>query len=249
MRFPKRPAAYILTDMNTGMFYIGSTVNLNARIASHRSKLRRGVHDNFRFQQIFSDWQNIEVTYYLRETIDAARTHEDALIKFHAGDELMLNIGTGAFSVWSGGMPEEYRELNRESSRNYASLPKNRERWSEYNRTRPREELLEVLKRARSMRGPVSDETRQRMSESWHRRGGISPETRKKMTEANSRREIHFTEEARRLQKKACQKPIEIEGMYYQSVTEAAKSLGIGQSTVSYRIKSKGFPNWRYGED
>lgn len=46
--------------------------------------------------------------------------------------------------------------------------------------------------------------------------------------------------------KEANSKKISIEGVEYSSMTEASKALNIGITTISYRLKSKGFSDWNY---
>lgn len=41
-------------------------------------------------------------------------------------------------------------------------------------------------------------------------------------------------------------KPVLIEGTYYQSITEASKDLGLGNTTISYRLNSNNFKEWNY---
>lgn len=45
--------------------------------------------------------------------------------------------------------------------------------------------------------------------------------------------------------KKANSKPIEIDGVRYNSISEASKILGIGATTISYRLSSTGFPTYK----
>lgn len=241
-----RCVAYVLTDVVTGTFYVGSTGNFNARLSSHKSKLNKGIHDNHIFQRSFSGWHNIQIEYIDFPTLDAARQHEQSLLDYHAGDPLLSNIGTGSTSLWGNGMPEEYRQNLIESSRRYARQPQNVERVRKMNFERPREQVLANMAKARAAQGPASEETRRRMSESWHLRGGISPETRRKMNEANARREVHFSPTARARQLEVCRKAIVIEGVFYPSIAAAAKVLGLGESTIRYRLKSENRPDWNY---
>lgn len=44
--------------------------------------------------------------------------------------------------------------------------------------------------------------------------------------------------------KKANSRPIQIDGVKYSSITEASKSLGMGITTISYRLDSKNFTNY-----
>lgn len=45
--------------------------------------------------------------------------------------------------------------------------------------------------------------------------------------------------------KRANSKPIEIDGVFYKSAEEASKELGIGASTIRYRLSSKNFPQYK----
>ena len=44
--------------------------------------------------------------------------------------------------------------------------------------------------------------------------------------------------------KEANSKPIMIDNIEYKSMTEASDRLGIGISTISYRLNSEGFTNY-----
>ena len=246
MPFPSSPAAYILTDVLTGVFYIGSTGNLRSRMYSHRSALERGSHDNSNLQSIYSGWNNIKIEYYPCASLDAARRKEASLLRFSRHDSDLANIGTGAYSLWGDGMPDEYRERIRITSREYASRPENRERIRQMNLNRSRDQVLASMAKARAAQGPISEETRRKMSEAWHRNGGISQETRQKMNLARARREMHFSPTARARQLEACQKSIMIEGIRYPSIASAARALGLGESTIAYRIRSENRPDWNY---
>lgn len=46
--------------------------------------------------------------------------------------------------------------------------------------------------------------------------------------------------------KKANSKKVSVEGQEFNSVTEAAKHFNKKPNTVSYRLKSKSFPDWKY---
>lgn len=45
--------------------------------------------------------------------------------------------------------------------------------------------------------------------------------------------------------KEANSKPISIDNISYQSIADASRSLGIGASTITYRLDSKNFQNYR----
>lgn len=46
--------------------------------------------------------------------------------------------------------------------------------------------------------------------------------------------------------KEANSKPVIIDGIRYSSATEASKALGIGNTTIGYRLNAKTFPEWNY---
>jgi group I intron endonuclease len=88
---------YTLTNTDTNKFYIGSTSDLNKRVARHLNELSLGKHHNANMQEM---WNNGFTKYTclinVCDTREEAYALEDGLIKCYKDDPYMLNIGLSA---------------------------------------------------------------------------------------------------------------------------------------------------------
>lgn len=86
--------AYILTHVQSGCIYIGSTGDLFLRSWRHRNELKRGVHRCKRLQALYSGDQNIAFTEVPTSTKEEAIDEEQRLIDLNKGSTLLLNVVT-----------------------------------------------------------------------------------------------------------------------------------------------------------
>lgn len=61
---------YMIYESNTKKYYIGSTNNLKKRIAQHLSELRSEKHHSFKLQEVFNQYGESSLTYYILEVIN-----------------------------------------------------------------------------------------------------------------------------------------------------------------------------------
>ena len=88
---------YVLKFETTGGFYIGSTIDLKKRFANHLSQARSGRHQNVNVQEHWKIDQDLKISeIYVHDTIEAARSHEEELIRVNLDNPLLLNIGLSA---------------------------------------------------------------------------------------------------------------------------------------------------------
>lgn len=99
---------------NTNYFYIGLSNNIKSRWNNHRSKLRRGVHDNYIMQQVYNKYNITGPFKYeivcLCESKDLAtleiKVHEDYCKKY--SDKISMNIANcGSTCNWTDAMREK----------------------------------------------------------------------------------------------------------------------------------------------
>lgn len=64
-RFAGVSGIYAIRHRRTGKIYIGSSVNVEQRVAYHRSKLRHGIHDNTHLQRAWSLYGEAEFVFLL----------------------------------------------------------------------------------------------------------------------------------------------------------------------------------------
>ncbi len=74
--FKSQSAYYVLTHTPTGVFYIGSTRDLYRRMNNHRSSLAAGNHYNARLQEVFTDWDDIDVDWVYCDNVELAEERE-----------------------------------------------------------------------------------------------------------------------------------------------------------------------------
>lgn len=90
----------------------------------------------------------------------------------------------------------------------------------------------------------VSDSSKEKMKIS-SRRVCHSAQTREAMSKARKGK-ISYSPEIRKQQIEKVKKPIMGAGVLYPSATEAAKIIGINQSSMVRRLSSNSFPDWYY---
>jgi len=92
--FPREPATYIMTHRPSGVYYIGSTGNLNLRVAQHKYKIINGEHNSTQFKALSSRWEDISIEYELAVDYHNAESLEIALLKTNIKDPLCSNAMT-----------------------------------------------------------------------------------------------------------------------------------------------------------
>lgn len=244
---------YVITDLHTGSYYVGSTGELDKRLDRHERELSTGRHHNQLLQQLFDVGHEMRVSTHEFDTREEAYACEDHLIRRGALNKRCLNIGSSAIG---GDNLTRHPERDSIIARMADMTRKRMESLSEEERVRlysrsgeangmfGRNHTAEAKKRISELnrgnayaKGRVcSDEQRQRLSEFASSRTGErnpffgrkhSQETRKKISEARKGNVPPNT------------LSVIIDGVVYPSLAEAGRQLGIPVPTVHYRIKSK----------
>lgn len=266
----KKPVVYRLCTQD-GDVYVGSTNNLNQRLMDHRSSLRRGVHRNSRLQKAYNNGSFISVTADECASREEAFALEQKFIDC-LPEEALLNIGLGTICgdnlTRNPDRDKIIDKMTRSVNERFASLtPEERrvqygkpgDRNGMYGRTHTPEtrELIRrkvctpeniAASRARRLGVKVGEETRRKISEFAKTRTG----------EKNPFYGRHHTEETRRrlaevnkgkIPTNACK--VEIDGIQYVSLTEAARQLDVVPATILYRLSSKNpkFESYRLVEE
>lgn len=244
---------YVITDLNTGSYYVGSTGELDKRLDRHERELNAGNHHNLILQQLHDAGHEMRVSTHEFPTREEAYACEDHLIRQSTLNRRCVNIGSTAI-----GGDNLTRHPNREdivarignASRLRMSGLDEEERRRLYGkpgesnpmfgRTHTQEALERISQANRGnshAKGSVrSEEQRQRLSEMASQRTGDSNsfygrthshETRMKLSEA---RKGNVPPNAL---------SVIIDGVIYPSLAEAGRQLGIPVPTIHYRIKSK----------
>lgn len=173
---------YRITNSVTGMFYIGSAIDLKRRRIRHFSKLRTGNHPNHFMLKDFAEHGEASFLFEIVEYCDDAvlLEREQFWIDQTKAAVVGYNIALSAFSPMKGRKQSEAtRAKMREAHRNRKPI-------SEETRQRMRDasKKREAQKKAEGF--TVSEETRQKLREAAIGRE-VTEETREKLRKTNSR--------------------------------------------------------------
>lgn len=131
--------AYVLTHVQSGHLYIGSTGDLHGRNWRHRNELKRGVHKCKKLQELYDTDPALHFSGIPFLTKEEALSEEQRMIDMYKRNPFLLNVVT----------------LNVRNT--MASLFANGHKHSDETRKR-----MSVAKKGK----PLSDEHRKKMSES-----------------------------------------------------------------------------------
>lgn len=218
-------AAYKITDTTTGVFYIGSTTNLDRRLNEHKNRLTAGKHPNSKVQNGFSNWDNVQIEYIETGDEEQSRKIEQSMLDFHKDDPECANIGTGSTVLWSGGMPDEIKEAIGSVHRGKKVSDESRVRMSIAAQNRPpvNQETRDKLSAA-GKGVPKSAEHRDKMRQSALLRGPRNPE------DIVNRIAVIFS------------------GTRYDSIRAASNATGLSETQVRTRLSNPSkYPDWSFG--
>lgn len=83
MRTPPQIGVYRITHVESGRYYVGSSVNIKNRWLTHRAELRGGYHGNIRLQNHWNKYGESAFTWQVLEefkTLQDARQREQLII-------------------------------------------------------------------------------------------------------------------------------------------------------------------------
>lgn len=254
--------SYILTNIRTGEFYIGSAKNVFARKERHLRDIKAGRHHCTRVQQSWKHDDEYHLRFYIAADRESAFESEQWFIKQHLNSPLFMNTSLGA----KGGdtltrSPNREKRIARMSEIMQAKMnsltPEEKkirfglsgDKNGMYGKTHTEEvkQRLSLLHKGVTRRSgfKLTDEHRRQISEHAKTRVGIlnpfygkshSGETKKKIAEAKKAQAI-LPPNTRK---------IKIDEVVYESVTDAARKLSISPALVVYRLKSDKYEGYSY---
>lgn len=244
-KFPDKPATYIIQDPVTGKAYIGSTGNLQHRIAVHISELRNEKHNNQELQKAFNNNKNLEVTATFFEDKETALNFEQCLLDEFHGQEFITNVASDARSSLTGRLAtDEEREQSRQR------MLGNKLGVGRIKSEEERRKISEAQKGNTYCLGrKLSDEQKEHLRR-WNKENPQhamlgkyhSDETRQKISEA--RIGIQFTEEHKKKLSDKKSFPVMINGQVFNNAHVAAQTLDVTVRIVQTRTESDNFPDW-----
>lgn len=219
----KLPGVYLIHHTATDQVYLGSTGAVEERIRIHVGTLRRNQHFVKDLQSVYNEAPIVDVYYHPTATRVAAYELEQSLLDRYIGQPYLFNVAPTATSQ-TGFKHSDETKQKMSATR---STPEMRELMASVHRGRV---LTDEHRAAISAGGKgrvVSQETRDLLS-SIHK--GV-----KRSAELGAQVSATKRERAPK---------ISINGVIYRGATEAHELLGVGRSTIDYRLKSKE-PTWK----
>ena len=271
MKQDKIIGVYFIKNKITGKFYVGHSINIEKRFIRHKRDLTNGNHhciylqrawdkygkDNFEFiihKECETKEESIELEQYfidnfkekLYNTSNEANLGGDLLTGNPRREEIIAKRTKTQKELLSKMSAEERKlKLGKPGKKNgmygRTHTPEVRQKLSEINKGNT--PITKGLNYEEYMSKEKAKELKQKLSENAKQRIGEknpfygkhhSEETKEKLRQVNLGK------------KPTNSRPVELDGVYYESVTEASRKLGVVPATIINRIKSKNYPNCFY---
>lgn len=171
---------YSITQISSGKRYIGSSVNIKRRWASHRSSLRRNLNDNIHLQNAWNKYGEKDFLFEILESNVKEELLEDLennyIIKFEIAikDTNIFNHEKGFNMFWAGRTgcvnPESYKKGKEHHLFGKTSPKKNKTFEEMYGLEKAIEWKKQISESQKGGPGrhitPHSEETKKKMSDS-----------------------------------------------------------------------------------
>lgn len=241
--------AYLLVDVKTGKFYVGSSQDVEKRIKQHLSDLRAKRHHCSNLQDIWDKNQFLEEYVYPTETREEAYALEQELLDKHKGSDLLLNIG---LSVVGGDnltnnprreeiiakMQERRCSMSPQERKIFGSIGEKNGMWGKTHTTEAREKISKAnLGNKHRVGHALSDEHKKLLSEVASQRTGEKNPFFGKVHSDETKKRISETKKLQGL-KPMNTRQVLVNGVIYESVTEAGRQLGIAPALLVHRLQS-----------
>ena len=260
---------YKATNKKNNKIYIGLTKHpLNKRKSQHKIKAKvyfKQEKTNIHFYNAINkygfsnfDWEIIDTALILEELKDKEVYHI-AITSAYICDDIGYNMtsgGDGGDTFTNNPNKEEIRKRMSKASKGRKHTPETLKKISKANKGKKLKEKTKKKISIANKKVIHTKEWNKRVSESnkgriftKKHRGNISKgKIGTPLTDVHKNNiKKSYTEErikVNRLQK-TC-RPIEIDGVWYQSINDACRQLNIPSTTMYNRLKNKKFPNYKY---
>lgn len=248
---------YKLTDPETGVFYIGSTGDLEKRLQRHLDDLKADRHHSVRFQKHHGKSEKVNWVaemVFIAEDRESAYALEDRFLKENADNPLMLNtslsargmslrVGTKEHDEWRTNMTNsivsKYESMSSEERKRKWGKPGALNGMFGKTHSEEVKRLSSEKNKGNSYaKGAVRGEAqRAKLSEmAKGRMGAKNPFFGRQHTEETRKRISQVKKANPQLPGNA--RKISIDGKVYESLMAAKRATGVSQALLIHRIKS-----------
>lgn len=222
---PSLPGAYLIIDDDNEKAYIGSTTDLRRRMQRHSRDLKNNVHDNPELQELHNR-KEVNFIPLVTDDKEQALDFEQSVLNAFHNTEVLCNIASDA----------------REAGKNFQLSPSHRVKLIQSNIGRPKsEEHRKAI--SQTLTGRKLDPDRAEKARTAALGSVRSEEHKRKISEANKGKTV--SEETRKKQSEAKHFPLSINDKIYHNGQEAANDLKLTRTTISRKVKSDKYPNWK----
>jgi group I intron endonuclease len=217
--------AYMLVSLDCSWIYVGSSNNLNGRLADHIFDLKRGIHPKNIIQKYFDENKDFMIFIQKcddREEAYAIEQQTLDILKDHSG---LLNVALDSKKAWIRGL--DYINPNLGLRRD----------------TTVKARLSEIAKQ-QYLNGRLPAMLGRKLSQ--EARNKISAKAKGRACSEVVRESIRHHHRIGTFKNK--QRPVMIDGKEYNSVKEASLLLGVPYGTVHWRVitDKPQFKDWKF---
>lgn len=243
----KHCAAYVITHVKSGKMYVGSSHNVTWRIERHKSLLKAGIHSNKELQTAYDNDPELSFKMHLTFDREEAFDLEQDILDHYLPQGVLFNKQAIARQSEGGTNPtEETREKISVANKGLERSLETRDRIRQAKLGVSRSEEMREFLRQRQTGKVLSEETRRKMSES--RQGMMMPP--RSETHVENLRQARIGTRHSRSSIEAIRagaknsRSVNIEGISFRSISEAARYHGIDHKTVRRRLDDSDYPEW-----
>lgn len=126
----KQPGCYVITHTQSGKMYVGSSVNLAARISGNMNLLKHGKHKNKNLQNLFEQDPNLTAVLKITENEETARKLEQHIVDELNPTGVLCNIAVIDVMKTKTGVPlsQEHRRILLEANKDRVVTTESKER-------------------------------------------------------------------------------------------------------------------------
>lgn len=247
---------YLLTDVKTGKFYVGSSENIRKRLDRHIRDLNCNEHHCPELQELWWSNKQLRETIFQTETREEAYALEQDILDRYKDSDLLLNIGLGVKdgdNLTRNPRRDEIIELMKLKAQAFMSCLSKQERiqlfglpgskngmWGKTHTQDARNRISKAQRSRIHQSGyklNLTDEQRTELSERAKLRiGELNPFHGKSHSDETKKR-ISETKKAQGLLPPNTRKVV-VDGQVFESLTEASRQLGLSPALMLYRLQS-----------
>jgi group I intron endonuclease len=226
----KVKAVYKITNVKNGKVYIGSSSDSDKRKRDHFNLLRRGVHHNRPLQEEYNSFGEKAFEFEVLQSFEEIDRHElfeaEQYWIDRSDESLRYNLYCNAFGMsYEGDKNPMFGRTHSEGVKKKLSEINSGENNPWYNNA----EHMEKMRSKITKRFDGRKHTK---------------ETRLKMSEAHKGRKKSDDERLKLRLNNGNKAGIYIDGVFYYSMSEASRQLGISRTTITSRVNNPRFENY-----